>query len=179
VPSQLMRDSLGRGMGGSIGNGSGHRTTIILALFLTGCYEHAPRRGPLATLADSVALSGGSLTCRQFSAEGLLPHQPRFRSCMRTDDSTVVVDIGRSGRVLSIRQFWPDDSLGKAKAASTIDSMTRQLGPPSFAGADMHGHHVHQWTSDSVCAGLYQRQEGGPFQFIRSTPDALGRGRCP
>jgi len=176
---QLICDSLGRGRGGSVVVQGRHLGLPVVAILMSACYEHAPRSGPLLALADSVAEANDGLKCRAISTEGLLPHQPPFHSCVLRSDTTVAMDIARNGRILSIRVFWPDDSVGRARAARTIDDVTARLGPPTFVGDDIHGHHVHQWATDSICAGLYQRSEGGTFQFARSTPDALGLDSCP
>lgn len=59
---------------------------------LAACYEDAPRSGPLARIADSLAPPSAMQRCVTPSIR--LPRQPRHRNCLYQGTDTVLVDVG-------------------------------------------------------------------------------------
>ena len=148
---------------------------VICGLAIVACFEHAPRRGPLAARADSIVPRSQPLRCRRFSQSVLLPQQAPHHACTPEADSTAVLYIGRSGRVLGLLESWANDSIGLDRATRTVAALSAQLGPPTYQGPDQHGVLVHAWRTDSLCVGVYVfPRETDPIQLSHSTVDFFG-----
>lgn len=151
----------------------------LFALALSGCYEHAPRRGPLAALADSVAPEGASLTCVATAETERLAGEAPYHLCALAGKSTVSLEIGRGGKVYSVLQMWGLDSAGRVRTADAAASLTKLVGTPRYEGDDEHGNWVRHWSTDTLCVDLVELRRARIVQLIRSTPDAYGRSACP
>jgi hypothetical protein len=150
------------------------RIVWIVPLLLQGCYEHRPRTGPLADLADSVVASR-PLRCVG-SDDLLLPGQPQFHTCLVDQDSASFFYIGRTGRVLSVVRNWPAEST--EATARTLRMMTDRFGVPTYAGDDTHGNTVHNWRMDSLCVSVHEPLREPYVQFDVSLPEFFAH-KCP
>ena len=151
----------------------------MFALALGGCYEHAPRRGPLAALADSIAPEGAPLTCVATAQMERLSGEAPYHLCTLPGKTTISVEIGRRGKVYSVLQIWSLDSAGRVRTAHTATSLTQMVGAPTYEGDDTHGNWVRHWSTDSLCVDLVELRRARIVQLIHTTPDAFGRTACP
>ena len=160
---------------------SAHRVVLVAATvaFAAGCYEHAPRRGPLANLADSLVNAAGRGACLHKSEDRLLPDYPAHVSCRIGANAPDFYDVDRTGRVLSLVRNWADDSSGRVRAANVRQQLTARLGTATYDGDDTHGGWVQNWQSAALCVGLYRgppdRELG--FQLNYKLRDVSG-GQC-
>jgi hypothetical protein len=150
-----------------------------LLAFAAGCYEHAPRRGPLAALADSLVDVAGRGACLAIPAEHVLPGDPAHASCPIGPDTAAFYDVDRTGRVLRVVRNWASDSVGRAEAARVRQQLTSQFGAPTYAGDDTHGNQVYSWETAALCVGLYEGPlaRGRGFQLNYRLRDLRG-GQC-
>lgn len=142
-------------------------------MLLTGCgYEHAPRSGPLAALADSLFPPGIILDCkREFPT--LSDSLPTARVC-QSPSSPTWLDVGRSGRVLSVIMNWPDDSAGTVRASNDSTHFTKATGLEVSRGeADASAEEYH-WRSDTVCYSLYRAFDHHGYQEDWYLPERFG-----
>ena len=153
------------------------------ACVLAACYEGMPRRGPLAALADSLVPPGADLEC---TAVEPMPwsNAPRLRTCFNPADSsdsravrlalrpqTDYIMLGSTGKVYSVTQTWPGDSLGQARAAVERQLLNGTLGPAHYNGTDGHGNGSTRWRGNGVCASLHEeRRPPRFFELDRSIP---------
>ena len=139
---------------------------LATTITLTGaCYQHAPRRGPLAVVADSFVPPASHVVCEE-PREGY-EHGPAFREC-RNSTRTVAFEVTRFGQVLNVSQDWPDDSLGRLRAQALVAQLTRSAGRPSHPPSVDWPMDRWDWGSDSLCATLYRSHDGSGFLFVRT-----------
>ena len=148
------------------------RLAWIWLLVLPACYEAVPRRGPLAHLADSLFPADARVRCESVSIR--LPRQPRHKLCIPEGDTSAFYTVGVAGRILSVVQNLPPDSISARHIEGKRQLLTKQLGKPAYEGDDTHGNIVHSWHSDSLCASLYEIARPRGVQLSYNTPEFFG-----
>ena len=151
-------------------------TLLLCVTASTGCREVTPRRGTLASLADSLIPAGKTGTCVASQPSDLPAKQPH-RTCA-LPDSTAALTIAADGRVLNVTISWPSDSTGHVRAQRTSTSLTQLYGPSVAASEDGHGNQVRRWATDSVCVTLVELLTERVFQVSYSTADFTTRTSC-
>ena len=149
------------------------RLSRLLVMLLAGCgYEHAPRSGPLAALADSLFPPGIKLECKR-EVPALPEPLPTARVC-QSPSSPNWLDVGRSGRVLSVIMNWPDDSAGTLRASNDSTYFTKATGLEVSRGeADATAEEYH-WRTDTVCYSLDRAFDHQGYQEDCYLPERFG-----
>jgi len=162
---------------------------LVAVVGLGGCYEHMPRSGPLAGIADSLFPPTRPVHCVRGDAR--LPGWKKYHVCavvsVAGDARTVDLGgypqsdafyVGTGGRVLGITQTWPADAIGDSLAAAMTQQLSATFGAPAYDGDDVHGNRVIRWVTDAICIGLHQnRQEPTFYHLGRFTRDFFSS--CP
>lgn len=140
---------------------------------LAACFEHAPRSGPLARMADSLAPARALKNC--YSPSMRLPRQPRHHICVYAAPDTVLVTVGVTGRVFSVVRNLPGNPETLGLLDSTGGPLVSTFGKPDYAGSDTHGGVEFHWRSDTLCVGLFYPRGEPYLQLAFVLPEFYGR----
>jgi hypothetical protein len=148
-------------------------SSCLLAMLLAGCgYEHAPRTGPLAALADSLFPPGVELKCR-WDIPLLSDSLPRARFC-QSPHSPNVLYVGRSGRILGVLMNWADDSAGTVRASDDSVFLSKVTGIEVARGEADATAEEHHWKTDTVCYSLNRAFDHHGYQEDWYLPERFG-----
>jgi hypothetical protein len=115
----------------------------VLTAGVAACYEHAPRRGPLAVVADSLLPRSAVAGCRPSELE--LPGDPRVHACTGGETALLIDRWGRVRRI--IRHERPTRGSVLALYLARAGELTTVMGSgqPVCFGEDGRWPEGRQW----------------------------------